>query len=372
MKIPQRNPVLLQTIDILRAAISEGTWGTELPSERDLCKRLHISRPTIRAALEVLERENLVQKSPGKGRIVNAKPTARRFGKLRAGDPPSKVVLISSTPLYAMSRNRIFVIDQLHQSLEANSIQFEIYSNPAFSGERPQSSLRQMLRKTEGSSYILALTSRECQQWFVRQELNCMIVGSSFPDIAIPSIDCDYRAVGRHAAGTLLGRGHRNILLISPDEPLAGRIELEEAFMQELSGSTHPDVTCHLVRHLMNPQSVIDAWQRHYDRKDPVTAAFVINPDAAATLTSHLLRQHIDIPNQISILCSGHTRLNDWIQPSIAHYALPLQQFANKLAALATRMVQGGTLPTVQTRITPELILGSSLAHRSPPVNLKH
>lgn len=60
MKIPQRNPVLLQTIDILRAAISEGTWGTELPSERDLCKRLHISRPTIRAALEVLERENLV------------------------------------------------------------------------------------------------------------------------------------------------------------------------------------------------------------------------------------------------------------------------------------------------------------------------
>lgn len=358
MKIPQRKSVLLQTTDILRAAIRDGTWRAELPSERDLCKRLHVSRPTLRAALEILEREKLIQAIPGKRRQICSRPIRRNSRKA------ASVVLVSSTPLYAMSRNRIFLVDHLHRSLETNSIQFEVYSNPAFAGERPQFALKQMLKKTAGSSYILALAPRQAQQWFGDQGLNCMIIGSSFPDINIPSIDCDYPATGRHAAGTLLGRGHRSVLLLAPNEDLAGLIEVEEGFKHEFAISKHQGAACHAMRHSDSPQSVIDAWQRQRQSGNPATAAFLISQNATATLMTHLLNQRIHIPDEFSILCRDHAPMFDWMQPKVAHYVLPLQQFASKLSTLATQMAQNGTLPPHDTRIMPELHPASSLGHR--------
>ena len=44
--------------------------GARLPSERDLAERMDVSRPTVRAALEELEREELIETRPGSGAYV--------------------------------------------------------------------------------------------------------------------------------------------------------------------------------------------------------------------------------------------------------------------------------------------------------------
>jgi len=57
----------------IRAAIVNGdyAYNERLPSERDMAERFSVARGTIRAALEQLERANLVRKKFGSGTFVN-------------------------------------------------------------------------------------------------------------------------------------------------------------------------------------------------------------------------------------------------------------------------------------------------------------
>ena len=65
----------LHSIIASRAAtrISSGEWapGTRLPPERELCELLHVSRTTLRLALDELEQRGLISRHQGRGTYVS-------------------------------------------------------------------------------------------------------------------------------------------------------------------------------------------------------------------------------------------------------------------------------------------------------------
>ncbi|MFT3737773.1 MAG: GntR family transcriptional regulator [Breznakibacter sp.] len=65
-----------QVYEILRRHIAEGIYneGDILPSENDLCRTHHVTRPTIRKALDRLVNEGYITKQQGKGSIVKGEP----------------------------------------------------------------------------------------------------------------------------------------------------------------------------------------------------------------------------------------------------------------------------------------------------------
>ena len=67
-----RLPLYAQVEDILAARISSGALpaGTQLPSEAELIREFNVSRTTIRNALNLLEQEGKIERTPGQGRIV--------------------------------------------------------------------------------------------------------------------------------------------------------------------------------------------------------------------------------------------------------------------------------------------------------------
>ena len=120
MKTPQRQTLTKQTVDALREGMDSGIWKNALPGERELCRRFQVSRPTLRAALEIVQREGLIAVQQGKRSAI----LKRRRPRLRA--IRECVALISKVPLYSMSRNRIFLIDDMHRVLQEQVLRLEI------------------------------------------------------------------------------------------------------------------------------------------------------------------------------------------------------------------------------------------------------
>lgn len=91
---PKRNaasPLSQQIEDILLDRIQRGIYsaGSQLPREVDLCVAFKVSRPTVRKALDSLERQHLIVRLRPKGTFVSAHPE-QILPNLRATLSPSK------------------------------------------------------------------------------------------------------------------------------------------------------------------------------------------------------------------------------------------------------------------------------------------
>lgn len=69
-------PQYRRLYELLRGLIEDGTYthGTLLPSENEMCATHHLTRPTVRKALDMLVNEGFIQRHQGKGSIVLGKP----------------------------------------------------------------------------------------------------------------------------------------------------------------------------------------------------------------------------------------------------------------------------------------------------------
>jgi DNA-binding LacI/PurR family transcriptional regulator len=360
MNIPQRKSLLFQSVDILRQSLSDGVWQEHLPGERELSRLLHVSRPTVRSALEILGREKLIENSPGRLRriLVKRKPRAPKKATL--------VTMISKNSLHEMSRNRLFLFNFLNRSLQEHNIRLELVSHEGFGFAHPFHALK-LIEKTRSDAYVLALTSQRVQEWFVQTGRPALILGSAFPGVGIPSLESDYHALGRHAAGTLLGKGHQKIALVAPSQPLAGDTETELAFSQEIDRRNREDksLCCRIIKYAPDPADLLTQWQKIQQSESRVTAVFALYPSAALAILNRLLVQQIAVPEQISILSRDGDPLYRWIQPRISHYCPPLTYFAGRLSSLVMDLLDAGCLPLSRTNIMPELQPGESLGH--PP-----
>lgn len=72
-------PLYQQVIEHIRQNIRQGNWGVhqQIPSERELCELLGVSRTTVRQALDAVVREGLLERVQGRGTFV-ARLTVRQ------------------------------------------------------------------------------------------------------------------------------------------------------------------------------------------------------------------------------------------------------------------------------------------------------
>jgi GntR family transcriptional repressor for pyruvate dehydrogenase complex len=70
MRTSARPPTRSQIAAQLEAELLTGTVGAKLPSERELARRLGVSRPVVREALRSLVERGLIEISPGRGAFV--------------------------------------------------------------------------------------------------------------------------------------------------------------------------------------------------------------------------------------------------------------------------------------------------------------
>ena len=338
-KLPQRVSLVTQTVGILKDNISTGFWSSELPGEHELGVHLHVSRVTLRKALKELQREGWLRSSQGKRREII----------LRSRSVPSasnRVILLTESPLHLLHPFTIYWMDCLRGILSDAGYHLEIHTGQAVFGPNADRWLTKMQQQFHPAGWVLYRSNERMQRWFSAQSLPCVIAGSRHADIRLPSVDVDYRAACRHAAGQFLA---------------AGDLESEQGFLEAAKSARNGEVQATVVRHDGTVRSICNKLDLLLERPHRPTAFLVSRPAHVLTTLTHLLCRKLTLPREVALISRDDDSFLESIVPNVARYSSSPTVFAGKISRLVLEIVRGAALSRADIRIMPKFVPGQTL-----------
>jgi len=363
LDIPRKTSIIALTAASLRRGIDNGQWTGFLPSERQLSDMLQVSRPTVALALASLKREGLIQSERGKGhRVLRASAGGE-------SDRQRKVNLLFIENSKNERNQAVSAYsDELRRRLYSVGYHLEVIGLTGLNEKRPENALRKFAARKPADLWILYSTPPTVQQWFSAQSLPALIFGSNEASVKLPSIDMDYYATGRHAAGTFIHLGHRNIACFLPLRTRAGDLATKAGFEAGIRSHRGDPAAGTIVWHGPTAHDICIQLDRLLTRNPSCTGILVVQSLHAITVLSYLLRSGHNIPRDISVIvCDGESFLRHFT-PTPSYYEYNVQLFATKLARLAVQFCTLAVLPHLHSRIVPKFLPGETLA--PPPRNV--
>lgn len=351
--VPPRPSLITHSADFLREALRGGEWEKALPSERTLCTRMRISRPTLRAVLAQLEREGVIGPVENKRRRILAVPATS--GKAAAS---RMIALLTPVAQQAMPPFVLFWVDALRELLAEAGYQLEVHASPHCFTAKPAGGLRKLTQRVPAAAWVMFRSTPVMQRWFVAQQLPTVIAGSCGDDIGLPSVDLDYRATCRHAATMLMQKGHRRIALLLPDSAHGGDADSAMGFREAFATC---EATPCVVQHHETAEQVIESLNEALKRKPAPTAFLVARSIHTLTVVTHLLRLGHKIPRDFAIVSRDDDAFLDHVVPKVTRYSADAAKFAKRLARLVLELAQTGHTSTKPVRLMPDLRRGETV-----------
>ena len=355
--IPKRLNLVHQVEEILREGIRRGQWTRYLPGEHELCRRLQVSRTTLRAALVTLTRER---------RLRSARGHSREIVKVRAIRPDSNrrglVVLITGAPVDLMGGTPMILLDDLRQQLTKAGFELEVHAGRSWLARRPESALERLVRYRNPVASVLFSVSAAIQKWYMTRGLPCLLVGSCHTGVSLPAIEADFFSLGQHAAGQFLSRGHRAIALIVPALGMAGEGKMIAGFREVVEKTKCAEIR--VVEH----DGTVSCLQRRLVRllggRRP-TALLIAGAPYVITVLSVLHRAGIRVPEDISVISRDREPYLGYIVPPLTQYEIQPARFARRLSRTVVTLAQGASAPARSQLLVPRFIPGETLGYLS-------
>jgi LacI family transcriptional regulator len=352
--IPQRKSLVGQTVACIDAALAEGQWREWLPAERSLCELLQVSRSTLRRALEQLQRRGAIRAEHGAGHRILTQRAPRR-GRLRSVD----VALLMPEPIERLRPTQTLWIDELRAMLGERGCQLHVVSGRQYFSAKPGAALEKLVRRHPHGCWILVLANGACQLWFAQRQLPCLIAGSCHAGVDLPHRDLDYRAACRHAAGILLGLGHRRLAFVTLKAPLAGDLESEAGFREGVS--RHAGASAVVCSHDATAGGIALALRRLMGGTSRPTALLVTNAYHYLTVVSALASLGVPVPGQVSVISRDEDPFLSFLVPEPARYVCSPRAFARSLLQPVLELLEAGAVTQRGWRLVPRFVRGASV-----------
>lgn len=355
--LPQRQSLVAQTVAFLHAQIAAAVWREWLPSERSLCELLQVSRNTLRAALAQMRQEGRIKPVHGAGnQIVGG-------GRTRAARPRAQdVALLTPEPIERLRPMQSLWIDDMRSLLSERGVRLRVFHGHHYFSANPGRALQKLVSRNPHGCWILMLAGEHVQRWFSKNAIPCLVAGSTHPGIDLPFRDLDHRAMCRHAAGVLLGLGHRRLALVTQKSRRAGDLAGEAGFLEGVRQSRHPDADAVVIYHEESVAGVAQAVRRIFKLEPTPTALLVVHPHYYLAVASRLAQAGVRVPEEISLISRDDDPFLSFVMPGAARYVAAPHLMAKSLLRPVLELLEGNPVTQRGSLIMPEFVRGESIA----------
>lgn len=334
--------------------IRAGYWQNRLPSERELCATLQVSRDTLRAALTELQNKGWIDVMQRQRRLIKYGQTMSHPLQVKR-----ELAVLSPSSFLSLPPQSAWVVESLRERLTKAGYTVAFHVNRACFSAKPAVALEKLTEQHPATAWLIFTSSEPMQHWFIRHQLPCLVLGSCAPEIALPSVDADHRASCRHAGGELLRRGHRRIAIVLPQGNLGGDADSERGLREAFSSSQgaqlrvlkHDGSTAHVC-------ALLDAAMRS---ANPPTAYLVARALHVLTVMMHLMRRGKRIPQDVAVISRDDDTSLQSTSPSVTRYAVNPAQLTSRVSMLARQLAETGTLEPKAIRLIPKFIPGETV-----------
>lgn len=349
----------LQTADILKNEITTGRFIKHLPGERELARRMNVSRKTLRKAIELLESEEWLEPArPGRRRQIHNGALSKSAPRHRASLAHKRIVIVAPNALDQMGGAEKLFQSELNRLCSKSSVDLMHRHIDVRHMDQPGHRLAEFVEKHPAELYLLQHSSLAMQRWFTSSKHRGLVLGDRWEELDIPSVSGDMAATATHAASLLQRRRHRHIALLFP-EPVKRGLEI---FANQLA-TVNASLKITLAKHDDSPESISAAATKLLTHQNSRPTA-ILTPSvhcgisALTTAFQHGLR----VPSDLSVLCLSHDRLCDYTSPTLAGYEFDMTRFAKEVHRSATNLLRHpSTKLTEPTLVMPDFVNGRSI-----------
>ncbi|MEY2878553.1 MAG: hypothetical protein RLZZ15_933, partial [Verrucomicrobiota bacterium] len=340
--LPQRTTLVSQTVSHLHRGLREARWAGRLPSQRELCDELIVSRTTLRAALAELARRGLIVTGQGRATTVRVRPDRRP-----AARGVTTVVLLLPEPLWSLRPSVARWIGELRPLLQRSGLALVLSEGGAHYRARPEAPLEKLVAAHPRAAWVIFSSTLAQQTWFAARGLPVLVVGSVFAGIALPSIGYDHAAIAQHAAVTLAAAGHARTAILLQRTGSAADATTCDAFAAARPAAAPPPL---LLEHDGSLAQIEARLRRLAALPQRPTALFVTKSYAIPAALTVLPRAGLAIPRDLSVICREDDPFLGYLVPAVARYASDASAIAKKLAVALAQLAAGQTLRITQER----------------------
>ena len=353
-EVRHRPSLIEHAATLLRNALAAGAWKEQLPGERALSGQMQVSRPTLRAALLILEQEGWFRSQPGSRRTLATPPALPQPRAKRT------IALLSPVPLAELVPFAQVWTDRIREFVAKESFDLQTHIGRRWwHSPSPQKELRALTEQSPAAVWVLFSGTERIQRWFMESALPCVTSGMTHSGIGLPSVDLDHKATCRHAAGQLLSCGHERIVFMRRGPGNAGDLESERGFFEAVRG--RDGVHARIVEHDGTPAGI----RRKLDavlRASPKPTGFLVTHAMPALLVaSELMRRGIHLPRKASLICRDTDFCFDYFSPGIARYKVDPELHARRLGRLVLECARGGSPKNRLVRLMPQFLAAESV-----------
>ena len=359
VEFPQRVALADQAAAAIQRAIDQGAWTDFLPSERRLCEMCRVSRPTVRAALHALANDGLIEiQQRQRNRIIRRQTTA-------AAKPRRHIAIVTHETFSHTPSAAYFSLSEMRAFLHEHGYTTEVFVCGRRGEGAQHRQIEGIVRDERIVCAILVSASREIHQWFARNSFPALVLGSCHD--GLPCLDVDYRAIGRHAAGLLLSKGHQRIAYIVPDSKAGGDLACERGFLDVVDrqaplAAGRPVI----VRHDGTPKGLRNQLAILFNAPERPTGLLLAKSQCMISAMFYLLERGLSIPRDVSVICRDRDDMFDKMLPAVAHYTFEVEGLSNQLTRSILKMVGQRSGQPGPSFIVPRFVAGATLSVPPP------